>query len=557
MPTQFNTALDDEPTADGCTTFVGGMYSNAKARLLKPEQAALLADCDVSVTGSVFSRRGTDQIGPDVTGLKISGLGYYQTVAHSYELAATGSGVFRYDGTDWSHQLGSQTFGSGQVNLIQGGIGGSVVGPIGDDKLHACGDVTDIWQWDGSTWTNLSGDTDGNAPRNASILCWHTGRLVAAGASIKTKSTDTSVVADAIYFSDILDPTTWGLTTYDVQVRVGGGDGSEITAVIPWTNFQLAVFKRNSSWVVNADPTLPPASFQVQAVHGSVGCVAKRSAVQVGADIFFLAQDGVRSLQQVVASDSQHDLAIPLSYPIQDYIRRINWSVAGSAAATFWNGLYLLSVPLDSSTTNNFVFVYNTITSAWNGYWTNLPVSCFAVRKASATQSLMMGLQTDNKVIEYLDYVNEDDADDDTYTDYNGHAVAPLVVTRAMTFGDPKAPKKGFDYELEWNDSKGAVAITPLLDETRDTVDPFDDTLTMRSGGFSIPFDLPLDIPGAGIQRQPFDLYRRNGFRELQLKLTMSGAGRKELRQITANAFVETASPILGDGLGGGFAVGG
>ena len=177
-------------------------------------------------------------------------------------------------------------------------------------------------------------------------------------------------------------------------------------------------------------------------------------------------------------------------------------------------------------------------------------MSCFAIRKSAATLKLMMGLHTDNQVIEYLDYVNDTDATDSTYTDYDNSVVAPAITTRAMTFGDPKAPKRGLDYELEWNDSKGTVTVTPLLDETRDSIDPNDDTLVMASGGFSIPFDIPFDIPGAGIQRQPFDLFRRERFRELQLQLITSGPGRKELRQITANAFIEPASPILGDGQG-------
>ena len=392
MPQQFNNELDSEPTGDGCLTFVGGMYSNAKARLLKPEQAALLADCDVSITGSVFSRRGTDQVGNDVdvsgNPPRITGVGYYQTPSNSYELAGVSTVVFKLNGATWV-QLGTQTFGSGQVNLIQGGIGGSVLGTVGDDNLHACGDGTDIFQWNGTAWTNLSSpETANSAPRAASILVWHTGRLVAAGPSIKTRTGDSTVVADAIYFSDILDPANWGAAlgggTYATQIRVGGGDGSEITAIVPWQQFQLAVFKRNSSWVVNADPTIGPASFEIDVVHNSVGCVANRTAVQVGADVMFLSKDGVRSLQQTFASNTQENLSVPLSYPIQDYIRRINWENVSTAAATFWNNQYLLSVPLDGSSTNNFILVYNTITSAWNGYWTN----CQCHASPSASQRL-------------------------------------------------------------------------------------------------------------------------------------------------------------------------
>lgn len=552
MPLQYNNNLDDEPTPDGCSTFVGGMYSNAKARLLKPEQAAGLVDCDVSITGGLQLRRGTVQIGADVaSSAAITGVGYYKAGSANYELAATSSGVYKLNGGSWT-QLGAQTFGSGQVNLIQGGLGGSVTGAVGDDKLHVCGDGTDIYQWDGAAWTNLSSpETAASAPRNVSLLCWHTGRLVAAGANIKTRTADTSVVPDGMYFSDELSPAVWGTTTYDTQIRVGGGDGSEITAMVPWTGVNIAVFKRNSSWVVVADPTLPPASFTIQAVHSSVGCVAPRTAVQVGADIMFLSQDGVRSLEQTIASEQQHQLGVPLSFPIQDFIRRINWTSAGSACATFWNNKYILFAPLDGSTTNNYAFVYDTIISAWSGYWTNLPVSCCTIRKSSVRQSLMMGLHTDDKVIEYLDYVNESDATDATYQDWNGFNVQPIVVTRAFTFGDPKAPKHGLDYEMEWSDSKGTITITLQYDGLAVTEpDPLPDVITMTRGGFAIPFSLPLIIGGAGIQRQMFDLARRGRFREFQLVIAMTGAGRKELRQVTVNAFVEPAVNLLGDGVG-------
>jgi hypothetical protein len=278
----------------------------------------------------------------------------------------------------------------------------------------------------------------------------------------------------------------------------------------------------------------------IQKVNDSVGCIARRTAVQVGNDVLFLSDDGVRSLQQVIGSDQQHDLSLPLSFPVQDYIHRVNWSMVSEACAVFWNNLYLLAVPLDSSVTNNYVFVFNTITSTWSGIWLStatqsMPIRCFGVRKGN-TQSLMMGLHTDNVVIEYLDYVHEDDAVDATYADYNGLPVLPVALTRAMTFGDTKAFKKGLDYEVEWIGTKGSIIINPIMDE--DTLLPADN-LTLTGGGFPIPFPLPFLITRPGVQRQQFDLMRHKVFRELQLQIVAAGDGKKQLRQITAQAFVE------------------
>lgn len=536
MPQYFSTDLDDEPARDACLTFVGGMFSNAKARMLKDEQASLIVNCDVSITGELASRRGTVLLGGDVgSASSITGLGYYKTTSDQYEVAAINGGVYKLNGGVWT-QLGAQSFGSGQVALIQGGVSGGAA-TVADDKLYVCGDPTDVYKWNGSTWTNVSGDVSGKAPRSVSILRWHAGRLVAAGASIKTRSTETAV-PDAIYFSDLLDGATWGLTTYDTQLRVGGGDGSAIMNVVPWTDFRLATFKRNSVWVIDCDPQFTVDNFSIQLVNGSVGCVAKRTCVQVGNDVLFLSDDGVRSLQQVVGSDQQHELSIPLSFPIQDYIRRINPAAVSSACATFWNNLYLISVPLDSSTTNNYTFVFNTITSTWSGFWLGLPTSCFAVRKG-ITQSLMAGLHTDNTVIEFLDYVQEADVTNATFTDYNGVGVLPVVTTRSLTFGDNNATKKGLEYEAEWIGTSGTIGITLLMDEE---VQLPSDLLQLTGGGFAIPFTLPFAISRAGIQRQPFDLMRRRTFKELQFQIVAAGAGKKVFRQVTVLAFPEAGN---------------
>src|SRR5581483_621447 len=333
----------------------------------------------------------------------------------------------------------------------------------GVDTIYACGngDIYKFKQGD-IDWVNLSSDATTTAPRNITYLVWHTNRLIAAGPQFKYASTDTTPTNDALCFSNLLDATVWadpdnGNNKQSVTLRIGGGDGQAITGLCAWSGFNLAAFKRHSVYVVNCDPTLPVVAFPIQLVHGSVGCVAARTAVQVGTDILFLADDGVRSLNTVAASDQQHELGTPLSFPVQDVINRINWTNADAACAFYWRNLYLLSVPLDGSTTNNALLIYNTLTSKWMGTWTNLPVSCFAIREANGISRLMLGLATTNKVIEYLDYVNETDATDSTYADYDGDTVLPRIKTRAFVFGEPISPKLGFGGEIEFNRSKGSL----------------------------------------------------------------------------------------------------
>lgn len=542
MPAFYNENLDDDKIPDGQLTFQGGMFSNAKPRRIQPEQCALLSDAVIEVTGEWSSRRGTDYLGGAVgAGSAIRGLGYFKAASLSadFEVAASDTHIYWNNGGNWT-QLGSQAFsGAGPVSIIQGGQGQGA--SIGDDKFYVAYGG-DIFRWNGSAWLNISSpETSSSAPRQVSYVTWHTGRLVAWGPTIKTRNAD-PIVPDAIYLSDILDPTTWGTSGYDTQLRIGGGDGSPVVSVVSWKDFSLAVFKRHSSWVVNADPSLAISDMQIQKVSDTVGCIAKRSACQVGNDVLFLTDDGVRSIQQVIASDQQHELTEPLSFPIDDYIRRINWTYADQACAVFWRGLYILAAPLDSSTVNNYIFVFNSVTGVWAGIWNNLPVSVFALSRSTAPK-LVMGLNSSSRVLEYLDFVNEQDATDLTYTDWNGLFVTPSVITREFAFSDEMAYKHGAEYEIEWNKSSGSATIIPILDDKAQTPN----TMDMSSGGFAFPFSIPLSFPAIGTQRKQFDLMHLPVFRGMQLQVLTTGPGKKQMRQVVATAFPESSGPLLGD----------
>jgi len=57
--------------------------------------------------------------------------------------------------------------------------------------------------------------------------------------------------------------------------------------------------------------------------------------------------------------------AIPVSEPIQDLFRRINWDFAENAVGVYHDNRYFLAIPLDESTKNNAVFVYNFLNEGW------------------------------------------------------------------------------------------------------------------------------------------------------------------------------------------------
>lgn len=486
MPQDWSSDLDTQAIFDAVGDFSGGQVSYAKPRLLKPNQSSLLQNCEIAVTGQVSTRFGTAYIGSSVSAAKVEGLFYMNNASNSLNVSQeimwpNNSGlVYKLSGGVWTST--TQTITIGDIpSIVQGAnlvyfAGGNTSGNT-------------MYKWDGTTFTAIDSDTDSGGvtggPRFASILIWHMNRLVAAGKNIKSTSGGVTF-PDAIFFSDILNASNWGATKAANQLRVGAGDGQAITALVPWQQFNIAAFKRSSIWVVSADPTLSVSDMPIQLVHGTVGCVARKTACQVGADIFFLADDGIRSLSQVIGSESRQELSLPLSYPVQDYINRINVGSVSNACAIYWRNLYIIALPLDSSTTNNYILVYNTLTKSWAGVWTNLPVNVFATRLVSSVPRLMMGFATNDRVVEYNDYVLPANWVTATFQDYDASAVQPRIQTKSYLFDDPLAIKVAKGGEIEWNNSDGTLSVTPIVDEaTQTVVEP--NPIAVASGGFLLP----------------------------------------------------------------------
>jgi hypothetical protein len=92
-----------------------------------------------------------------------------------------------------------------------------------------------------------------------------------------------------------------------------------------------------------------------------------------GPQYYFLSDDGVYTLQQGldpaknlgVAISKVSGEALPLSQPIQDQFADVNYAHADKAVGVVFDNKYYLAVSTGSSTTNNKVFVYDILNTAW------------------------------------------------------------------------------------------------------------------------------------------------------------------------------------------------
>lgn len=109
------------------------------------------------------------------------------------------------------------------------------------------------------------------------------------------------------------------------------------------------------------------ASARLDEITTEYGCQAPDSFVQVGSDLWFLAhRRGIVSIAQT-SDNKLQGVDVPKSRDIEKLISRINWEHAGNAVSAFYGNRAFFAVPLDSSTENNAVLVYDTTTQAWAG----------------------------------------------------------------------------------------------------------------------------------------------------------------------------------------------
>ena len=523
--------LDDPLVFDGVPSFRGGTVSNERANLLGLDQSALMVNCDINRFGKLTTRRGTAALGGVVsTATAIQGLINFQTPANNYLIAFNNGIPWQFNGVSTWTQIGAHAFTNTTTQFAYA---------MGVDKLYMSDGTGRFYSWDGTTLTDEHGTNSNlDPPDGISLLEWFTGRMIAVAGS-----------NDTLYFSNFLDAGAGKWNRVTQSFRVGEGEGDPITGVKGWSDFNLIVFKQHAIYVVNCNPNaagtgdidLMVANYNVQPLHKKIGCLAPLTAVQVGSDIYFLANDGVRTIKRTAAAELQSEVSEPISYPIQDIIDRINRPYISKSCATFKDNRYLISVPLDSSTVPNYTLVYNVLLNSWSGYWTGWNPTVYARRVPDAGPSRTVFGQANGTVSEWLDYVALADEVTATFQDRGSVDIPTTVLSRAFTFNDLFAPKTGYRIELEFAKSLAkTVTVSYLLDGAAAPVPFSEGTIdTSLGSGIVLPFLLPATLTPVGNVKRQFGLQSLNQFREVQCQVD-STKDKVSLRTVSLSGYVDS-----------------
>ena len=418
-------------------------------------------------------------------------------------------------GPDWGGTVPTLT------TTVAGGAVTGVVVVEGGSGYAYTPTVTIVGNGSGATATA----TVSPPPQNLRLLINTGNRLFAVGSGVHRNT---------LYASDILDPSVWDASN---SIVVNADDGDEITAIVQFYQNRIIVFKKRRVFQVTIPPDATSAAdWIVELISNNVGCVASQTAVQVNSDVFFLADDGLRSVVRS-ASDDFTTVGLPISEIVKDVIQDINTAEIGIAAALFYDNRYFLAIPTGANDYNDTLLVYNTVLQAFEGTWSpqvmQFTLSNFSGQGVRALKKAVNGV--------ILQYNGHKSPAQVTTADYQDAGVSyeSYVRTKDFDFGDPFAEKHGSHFEVVFVDSFSTdTTITIQRDTDVGDID-VQPNLNISSAVLTLPFVLPAQLPSSVKKRLASDLRAYQKWRLLNIKI-QSAASKLAIRQITAAANPDT-----------------
>ena len=265
---------------------------------------------------------------------------------------------------------------------------------------------------------------------------------------------DTTTNKTTVWFSDVLDGTDWSTGTAGaIDISSVLTQGMDEIVALGAHNGNLIIFCKDNIIVYgdgnNFQSGMTTASLVLTEVIEGVGCIARDSVQNTGADILFLSNTGVRSLNRVVQEKS-----LPLrdiSKNVRDdIIEATGLETIANIKSVYspTNAFYLLSFPATNQT-----FCFDTRTAMEDGsyrvtLWPNFTM------KGLLAQDRILYLAMPNGVAEYTGYLDNGATYPMSYYSSYFDLGAPnsnkilkrLTATTVGVTGQPFTLKLGYEY---------------------------------------------------------------------------------------------------------------
>ena len=269
---------------------------------------------------------------------------------------------------------------------------------------------------------------------------------------------------DEVIASDVLDYNTFD--QLQNQYRVTAGIADYVVGMEPFAEDNLLVFNRHSIHLIrNVGAALTDATVQV--ITNEIGCVSRKSILQVGNQVMFLSDNGVYAAQFGDLYNLR-GAGVPLSEPINSLIQRINRNYVGNSVAAYFNNRYYLAIPLDASTVNNAILIYNFLNQGWESLDTinqnGWDIQNFLVVDSGGLSKLYTVSSSGS-----IHIIDERSTGNDRLSIFAGvpafiYPISSEVTTRQYTFGQ-LGRKKFSTYELHVESSESESSNASILIE--------------------------------------------------------------------------------------------
>ena len=299
-------------------------------------------------------------------------------------------------------------------------------------------------------------------------------------------------ILDEVIASDILDSDTYDQIY--AQYRFNAGTADFVVGLHSFAEDRLLVFNRNSIHLVENTTNLQGASTRL--LTNEVGCVARKSIVQVGNQVIFLSDNGIYGTQ-FLDEYNLRGTETPLSEPINETIQRINKSAWENSVATYFDNRYFIAVPLDDSTSNNAILVYNFLNKQWesvdqvgdaNFHSTNLIVVGDGDKRAVYAVNDIGGVHRLDSRVDGIDRVITQIGGTQQNVDVNGS-----LTTRQYTLGTLDRKRwKEFDIHAQSSEDNTSDFDIGIETENPDTVESLGSLSTFNGSALAVGEDVSI-----------------------------------------------------------------
>lgn len=277
-------------------------------------------------------------------------------------------------------------------------------------------------------------------------------------------------IHDEVIVSDIFDADTYDRLVH--QFRVTAGTADYLVGLHPFNDDTVVAFNRNSIHQIRG-VSGPVNQISIKLVTREAGLVARKSLTQIANNVYFLSDNG---LYAATFGDefNLRGAGLPLSDPIQPIMDRINGAYAHNAVGIFHNNRYWLAVPLDNSTVNNTILVYNLLNQGWES------VDEITDLNWDIRELIVAGAGGVNKLYAVNSYggvhiIDSREDDQDFLVTIPGtpasiNAINSEMTTRRFTMGSISRKKfKTFDLHVESSSTNQSDAVISGITENQDS----------------------------------------------------------------------------------------